>query len=106
MKYQRSFVQGAVGFQQIHVGVNVPGEQLAVAFRLFAVADFGDKFGGDFHPVDEVGKFGVLGLADDAVTNAVFLSGEDMKHVPLFVRLWGTGHDRKKKVGDKTRLPT
>jgi hypothetical protein len=72
-----------------------------VAFRLFAVAHFGDEFRGDFHPVDEVGKFGVLRLADNAVTNAVFLSGEDVKNIPLFVRLWGTGHDRRKKVGVK-----
>ena len=31
------------------------------------------------------GKFGVLRLADNAVTNAVFLSGEDVKNIPLFV---------------------
>ena len=71
-----------------------------MTFRFFAVAHFGNKFRGDFHPVNEVGKLGVFRLADDAVTNAVFLSGEDVKDIPLFVRLWGTGHDRRKKWGE------
>ena len=99
-KVPKVLVQGAVRFQQVHVGINIPGKEFAVTFRFFAVAHFGNKFRGDFHPVNEVGKLGVLRLADDAVTNAVFLSGEDVKDIPLFVRLWGTGHDRRKKWGE------
>lgn len=99
-KVPKVLVQGAVRFQQVHVGINIPGKEFAVTFRFFAVAHFGNKFRGDFHPVNEVGKLGVFRLADDAVTNAVFLSGEDVKDIPLFVRLWGTGHDRRKKWGE------
>ena len=100
------FHQTIVLVEEVAVGDDVAGEELAVAFRALSLFDFSHALHRHQNLEDIITHLLFLNAAEHAVTDLLFKAGADVDDKPLVARCGDSSHKNSEKrgVGGKRRI--